>query len=145
MKIMKMAFVGFILSLTCAGNCFADGTVDFQKQVLPIINQRPFFSEFLLKTFEFDNSAIGVTIGSNVSEKLGLERIGPYRVCARLRGSDQSKSCGMQIVIDTDPHFFDKSGKEIDGPEGAQSVKEDFFAIEVNPPPNMDDLGGKHD
>jgi hypothetical protein len=136
---MKLVGVGVVALLSLASyatNCLADGTVDFRQQIIPIINQRPFFADFLLKTFEFENAAIGVTIGSNVGPKLGLTRIGPYRVCARLRGDAQGEPCATQVVIDTDPHFFDENGKEVDGPERAQSVKENFFAIEINPPSN---------
>ncbi|WP_143136889.1 hypothetical protein [Burkholderia ubonensis] len=136
MKLMRMRLMIVCLIGSFAVSCFADGTVDFREQVLPIINQRPFFANFLKKTFEFEGSAIGVTIGSNVSEKLGLVRIGPYRVCAKIRGDAQSGACEMQVVIDTNPHFYDEHGKEIDGPEGAWSVKEDFLGIEVDPPSN---------
>lgn len=132
-----MVLVAIISLLAYSEHCFADGTVNFENQILPIIKQRPFFAEFLLKTFEFEESAIGVTIGSNVSPKLGLVRIGPYRVCAKLRVTTQSNSCAMQVVIDTDTHFFDKNGKEVDDPVFAQSVKEDFYAIEINPPPGQ--------
>lgn len=147
-----------VLWATCLGwsfyvsNCFANGTVNFQEQVLPLINQRPFFAQFLSQTFVFEKDAVGATVGTNVSRKLGLTRIGPYRVCARLRGSTGSDSCSLQVVIDTDTHFLDKNGNEIDGPEGAESVKEDFYAIEVNPPPGQAQVtdaqsitGGNHD
>jgi hypothetical protein len=137
MKLVGIGMVALLSLASYATSCLADGTVDFRQQVLPVINQRPFFADFLFKTFEFENTAIGVTIGSNVGEKLGLTRIGPYRVCAKLRGDTQGEPCAMQVVIDTDPHFFDEYGKEVDGPEGAQSVKENFFAIEINPPLNQ--------
>ncbi|MFM0224092.1 hypothetical protein [Paraburkholderia dipogonis] len=137
MKTSKLSWAIF-LSLTSYGSsCFADGTVDFEQQVLPLINQRPFFAQFLTQTFVFEKDAVGTTVGANVSQKLELTRVGPYRVCARLRSSPSSDSCSVQVVIDTDTHFFDKNGREIDGPQGAQSVKEGFYAIEVNPPPNQ--------
>ncbi|WP_321955142.1 hypothetical protein [Paraburkholderia bannensis] len=130
-RIVMLCLIGYF-----PAECFADGTVDFKSQVIPIINQRPFFANFLNETFEFQNSAVAVTIGSNVSSELGLTRIGPYRVCAKMRNDKQANSCAMEVVIDTNTHFFNKDGKEIDGPEGAVSVKEDFLGIEVNPPSN---------
>ncbi|WOD20265.1 hypothetical protein [Paraburkholderia kirstenboschensis] len=153
MKNLKKFSMILLLSASYAANCFADGSVNFEQQVLPIINQRPFFADFLRQIFEFDKDAVGVTIGSNVSKGLGLTRIGPYRVCAKLRGVLQSDPCPMQMVVDTDTHFFDKNGKEVDGPEGAQSVRENFYAIEVDPPPNQTPMsrpdtsgsGGKRD
>jgi hypothetical protein len=49
-------------------------------------------------------------------------------------------------------HFLDKNGKELDGPEVAESVREEFYAIEVNPPPGQSPVsdvqsvgGGNHD
>jgi hypothetical protein len=153
MKRSKL-FWAIFLSLTSYGSsCFADGTIDFEKQVLPLIKQRPFFAQFLLQTFQFEKDAIGVTIGADVNPKLALARIGPYQVCARLRSAPGSDSCSIQVVIDTDAHFFDENGKEVDGPGGAQTVKEDLYAIEVNPPPNQSqvstsefiDRGGKDD
>lgn len=137
MKKIRLILAIFLALAFYGTNCFADGSVSFDEQVLPIINQRPFFANFLLQTFEFDKNAVAVTIGPNVSEKLGSTRIGPYRVCARLRSAPLSDPCSTQVVIDTDTHFLDKDGKEVDGPEGAQSVRESFYAIEVDPPLNQ--------
>lgn len=136
MKAVHVVSAIFLTMVSYGQSCLADGTVDFQQRVLPIIKQRPFFADFLLQTFEFESSAVGVTIGGNVSPQLGLARIGPYHVCAKRRGDAQSGSCAMVVVIDTDVHFRDKSGKEVDDPAHAQSVTEDFYAIEVNPPEN---------
>lgn len=139
----------FIAMMSCGEICLADGTVDFQKQVLPIIKQRPFFADFLLQTFEFERTASGVTIGNNVSPQLGMTRIGPYQVCAKRRGDSESSSCAMVVVIDTEPHFLDKNGKEVDDPANAQSVTEDFYAIEVNAPQissqTTNESGANHD
>lgn len=66
-----------------------------------------------------------------------MTRIGPYQVCAKLRSPPGSDSCSIQVVIDTDAHFSDKNGREVDGPGGAQTVKEDFCAIEMDPPSNQ--------
>lgn len=153
MQRVKLSWTIF-LSLACYGSsCFADGSVDFEQQILPLINQRPFFAKFLSQTFEFEKDAIGVTIGADVSPKLALTRVGPYRICAKLRSPPGGDSCSVQVVIDTNTRFFDQNGKEVDGPQGAQSVKEDFYAIEVNPPPNQaptgtspsNSVGGKDD
>jgi hypothetical protein len=133
MKKLKRVTLVVACQAALASNCFAGGTVDFNEYVVPLIKQRPFFYEFLIGIFEFDKSAFATTIGGNINSDLAGYRIGPYTVCAKIRGT--SGSCNMDVVIDTNTHFFDASGKELDGPEGARTVKEDFYAIEVNPAP----------
>jgi hypothetical protein len=115
--------------------CRADGTVMFSTDIIPLLMQRPVFGRFLLDTLDFSTQASGTTIGANVNPALAMARIGPYTVLAKKKGSQSSLD--MDVVINTDQHYYDAAGKETDDITKAASVRETFASIEINP------LGGK--
>jgi len=125
--------IGISMYYTAIPACFAGGTVDFEEYVHPIMMKRPFFAKFVLDTFDLDKSASAVTIGREINQKLAGYRIGPYTVLAKKKGVPGPYT--MEVTIDTNVHFYDKKGHELDGPENAKTVKEEFYAIEVNPLP----------
>jgi len=132
-KYLVPAVLGIVLQCTLA-TAFAGGTVDFVQDVQPIIMQRPFFAKFLFDTFDFEKSADAVTIGREVNPQLAGYRIGPYTVFAKKKGT--AGPYNMEVVIDTNVHFFDAKGIELNDAEHAKTVKEDFYAVEVNPFPS---------
>jgi hypothetical protein len=111
---------------------FAGGTVSFEKDVKPILMQRPAFAKVLLDTFEFRNTVQAETVGREVSPALALTRMGPYRVFAKKKGEAEYS---MVIQINTTAHFLDSSGKETKVLAKAVSLHEDFDSIEIDPLP----------
>jgi hypothetical protein len=113
---------------------YGAGTVSFEKDVKPILMQRPVFAQVLLDTFEFKNTVEANTIGREVSPGLALARIGPYRVLARRKG-DSGTGDSMVIQINTRIHFLDGRGKETKILAKAVNLREDFESIEIDPLP----------
>jgi hypothetical protein len=111
---------------------YAGGTVSFEKDVKPILMQRPAFAKVLLDTFEFRNTVQAETVGREVSPALALTRMGPYRVFAKKKGETEYS---MVIQINTTAHFLDSSGKETKVLAKAVSLHEDFDSIEIDPLP----------
>ena len=129
-----MRRIALLVVLSIPLLAFADGTVSFQNDVIPILMQRPFFAKILLDTFQFKDTVIATTIGRQVSPGLALDRAGPYRVLARKK-SDKGTVYDMIVVINTTIHFLDKSGKETESPRNAVRLREDFDSIEIDPIP----------
>ncbi|WP_128595231.1 hypothetical protein [Paraburkholderia kirstenboschensis] len=59
MKNLKKFSMILLLSVSYAVNCFADGSVNFEQQVLPIINQRPFLQIFFAKPLSLIKMQLG--------------------------------------------------------------------------------------
>jgi len=131
-KYLVSAAIGIVLQSGVVP-AFADGTLDFVQGVQPLLMQRPYFARFLLDTFDFDQSAQAVTVGRDVNPVLAGQRIGPYTVFAKKKGT--SGPYTIAVVIDTNLHFLDAKGVELDDPQHAVTVKEDFYAVEINPMP----------
>jgi hypothetical protein len=128
---MKRKFL-LLLFLLIPLTGYAGGTVSFEKDVKPILMQRPVFAKVLLDTFEFRNTVQAETVGREVSPALALARIGPYRVFAKKKGEAEYS---MVIQINTTTHFLDRSGKETNVLAKAVSLREDFDSIEIDPLP----------
>ena len=131
-KYLISVAIGLVLQ-SGVGPAFADGTLDFAQEVQPILMQRPYFAKFLLDTFDFDKSAQAVTVGRAVNPTLAGLRIGPYTVFAKKKGTAGPYTTA--VVIDTYLHYLDAKGVELDDLQQAVSVKEDFYAVEINPMP----------
>ncbi|KPC53847.1 hypothetical protein [Amantichitinum ursilacus] len=81
----RFLFCFVLMAVSSISN--ANGTVDFQTDIIPLINQKPFFAKFLTDHLEFYPAGDAITIGREVNPNLALVRIGPYTLNAREKGS----------------------------------------------------------
>ena len=117
---------------------WAEGSVGFEEDVLPILKFRPFFEKFILETFKmrYNGNGWGVRIGNEAIPHLGGARIGPYKFQATWR--DSNGDIPITLTINTNIKFFNRVGREIkDGNlVRAYSRKETLYSIEIGPEKN---------
>ncbi len=123
-------WAGIVLTLLAA-HAWADGTVSFQSDVLPLLKTRPAFQAFMLEAFTVNDAGTGTRISDQAIPHLGGARIGPYKFNAIWHSPSGDKP--VTLVIDTDTKFFNRAGREItDGRlRRAVELKEAFSAIEI--------------
>ena len=119
--------------LSAAMPAWADGTVSFETDMLPMIKARPEFERFLLGTLKITDTGFGTRISDRAMPHLGGARMGPYKFEATWHGPNGDVP--ITLIIDTDTRFLDKAGREIKGSrlEQAFSLKETFSAVEIEP------------
>ena len=122
-RILLLASLFFVLPQIAS----AQGTFPFD-DLKPILNQKPELAKYLFSTLEFDEGGIASRIGSNVNEKLGGQRVGPYLIQAKPKGSAGPKV--FEVTIYTEQTFLDERGKTTTL-EKASSVTEKFEHLEV--------------
>ena len=119
-----------------AAPVWADGSVSFTADVLPLIKARPTFKKFIDESFDITDAGWGIRIGNEAMPHLGGARMGPYEFQAVWHSREGDVP--VTLVIDTDIKFFDGKGREIQNGrlERAFSFKETFSSIEIEPPKN---------
>jgi hypothetical protein len=122
-RILLLASIFFVLPQIAS----AQGTFPFE-DLKPILNQKPELAKYLLATLEFDEGGIAPRIGSNVNEKLGGQRVGPYMIHAKPKGSTGPKV--FEVMVYTEQTFLDAKGKETTLEE-ASDVTEKFDHVEI--------------
>lgn len=112
---------------------WADGSVSFQSDVLPMLKAKPEFERFLLGTLKVNDAGSGTRISDLAMPHLGGTRMGPYEFPASWR--DAGGDVPVTLVIDTDVKFFDKAGREIrDGRlKQATRLRETFSGMQIEP------------
>lgn len=112
---------------------WADGTVSFQSDVLPMLKAKPEFERFLLGTLKVNDTGSGTRISNQAMPHLGGARMGPYEFQASWR--DAGGDVPVTLIIDTEVKFFDKAGREITsgGLKKAISFRETFAGMEIEP------------
>jgi hypothetical protein len=134
---MKQRFraVRIAVSVLClaAMPAWADGTVSFQSDVLPMLKAKPAFERFLLGTLKVDDAGSGTRISDLAMPHLGGARMGPYEFQASWR--DAGGDVPVTLVIDTDVKFFDKTGREIRNGSLKQATRlqETFSGVQIEP------------
>jgi hypothetical protein len=120
--------------LSAATPAWADGTVSFEADMLPMIKARPEFEKFLFGTLKITDAGSGTRISGQAMPHLGGARMGPYEFRATWHSSNGDVP--VTLIIDTNTKFFDRAGREIRNGslKQAVSVKETFDSIEIEQP-----------
>lgn len=119
-----------------ASPAWAEGSVSFAVDILPLIKARPIFEKFITDTFEITDTGWGIRIGNEAMPHLGGARMGPYEFQAVWHS--RNGDVPVTLVVDTDIKFFDGKGREITNGQlrNATRFKETFSSIEIEPPKN---------
>ncbi|HKT92292.1 MAG TPA: hypothetical protein VJS18_08980 [Paraburkholderia sp.] len=130
-----------ILSVSMA-TCFAffnsiahaDGSVSYSEQIVPMLDERPLFGEFVKQSFTVSDTGWGVRINSPTMPHMGGKRTGPYRFQATWHSA--KGDVPVTLVIDTKTRFFDDRHHEIVGGDlrRTTSIAETLDSIEIEPP-----------
>jgi hypothetical protein len=132
---MKQRYRAVLIAISllwlAAAPAWADGSVSFQSDILPMIKARPEFEKFLLGTFKITDAGFGTRISDQAMPHLGGARMGPYAFPATWHGV--GGDVPITLVVDTDIKFFDRAGREIKNGrlKQAVSMKEAFGSIEI--------------
>jgi hypothetical protein len=120
--------------LSAATPAWADGTVSFETDMLPMIKARPEFEKFLLGTLKITDAGSGTRISEQAMPHLGGARMGPYEFRATWHSSNGDVP--VTLIIDTNTKFFDRAGREFRNGslKQAVSMKETFDSIEIERP-----------
>jgi hypothetical protein len=128
--------LAIVCGLAAASSAYADGSVSFHADVLPIMQGRPLFQQFILQTFVVSDAGWGTRIDSPTMPKLGGARMGPYRFQAIWHAPDGDRP--VTLIVVTRVRFFDDQHREIlsDDLRKAATISETLDSIEVEPPEN---------
>ena len=107
---------------------FTDGSFSTE-DIEHILKQNPGLRAFLFEHMCISTSGLAKRIGSNVNERMGGRRIGPYELRGKPKGSTGPYI--YKVVIHTLQKFVDKHGNATDLPL-AVDVKETFDSVEIS-------------
>ncbi|VWB29267.1 hypothetical protein BLA6993_01244 [Burkholderia lata] len=111
---------------------FAEGSVGFNEDVLPLFHNKPALEHFVLATFEIRGAALGIRISGEAIPGLSGARIGPYTV--PVDWSDHGKPVPATLTIYTTQTFYDSNGRTLEGDlTKAVKVAEQVDSISVDP------------
>lgn len=101
---MKNTFFALLLSLWFVPSLtFADGTVRFSEDVLPLLKANPQLSEPLLRQFEIEEWGTAQRIGYRACPALAGKRLPPYVFRAKARAGDQAE---YTLVVNSNVDFY---------------------------------------
>ncbi|VWC57605.1 hypothetical protein BLA17378_01804 [Burkholderia aenigmatica] len=111
---------------------FAEGTVGFRDDILPLFRNKPALGRFVLASFEIRGAAVGIRLSGAAIPGLSGARIGPYTVPVDWR--DHGKPVPATLTIYTTQTFYDSHGRTLEG-DLTQAVKvvEHVDSISVDP------------
>ena len=130
MKIRCLALVGLCSVPRIA---MAGGTLGAD-EVFAVVRQNVDMSDSLASAMEFRCSAWAETrLGTEVVPALGGQRVGPYTLWARRRGSKGPWT--LELTVETRPRWFDASGTEVPADQfpSATSVRETLEGVRLRP------------
>ncbi len=126
---MKKILIILILLSSFAIQVFAGGSVCLEKELKPLLNQKPALREIIINTFDIAESGWAPSrIGSNVNKKYGGKRLGPYFFNAKPKG-DKGEYIFV-LIFHTERIFLDSEGKSTDI-TNAYTIKEKLTSIEI--------------
>jgi len=113
---------------------YADGSVSFTSDVIPMMKNRPIFEQFITQSFSITDTGWGIRINSPTMPHMGGARMGPYRFNAIWHS--QKGDVPVTLIIDTKTQFFDTHHREIIGGDlrKTTSITETVDSIEVESP-----------
>ncbi|SFO94058.1 hypothetical protein SAMN05216567_103415 [Variovorax sp. OK605] len=123
------------LSVLCLAvlPAWADGTVSFKADVLPMLKAKPAFEKFLLGTLQVTDAGSGTRISDQAMPRLGGTRMGPYEFMATWH--DASGDVPVTLIVQTNTRFLDSAGREIKtgSLKQAARLQETFDSIQIEP------------
>lgn len=91
-------------------HAFGGGSISFEEQLLPIMNQDKVFADALLNTFDFSSNVFAQTdFGDHT--RFGGKRLGPYTLLAKPKGSQSTWV--FEVTIITKWTIYDQKGNVI--------------------------------
>lgn len=130
---MRLA-LGALCVLAAALPAWADGTVSFKSDVLPLLKAKPAFEKFLLGTLQIDDAGLGTRIAAQAMPRLGGNRMGPYEFTATWH-DDNGHDVPVMLIVQTNTRFLDSAGREIRNGSLKQAARlqETFDSIQIEP------------
>lgn len=135
--LLKTLIPAFLLFLLLGpSSAFADGSVRFEDDVLPLLHSRPDL-QAALRDVEFPWFGVGRRISGRICPGLAGERTGPYVFRAVYRQTEE-----VEVRFSTYTRFYDNHGKllgETDGDmldfdlENATRLEEEVTAVAISP------------
>ncbi|MBZ5789644.1 hypothetical protein K8353_05935 [Burkholderia contaminans] len=111
---------------------FAEGTVGFNEDILPLFRDKPTLERFVLATFEVRGAPVGIRIAGDAIPGLSGARVGPYTV--PVNWSDHGRPVAATLTIYTTQVFYDSHGRTLEGDlKEAVKVVEQVDSISVDP------------
>ncbi|WP_143040714.1 hypothetical protein [Paraburkholderia caballeronis] len=113
---------------------YADGSVSFKEDIVPMLNERPQFKKFILQSFSVTDAGWGIRVDSPTMPHMGGARMGPYKFQAIWHSP--TGDTPITLVIDTKIEFFDSHHRQITGDDlrATTSITEMLDSIEIDPP-----------
>jgi hypothetical protein len=130
---MRLA-LGALCVLAAALPAWADGTVSFKSDVLPLLKAQPAFEKFLLGTLQIDDAGLGTRIADQAMPRLGGSRMGPYEFTATWHDANGNE-VPVTLIVQTNTRFLDSAGREIRNGslKRAARLQETFDSIQITP------------
>ena len=132
-RAMRLA-LGALCVLAAALPAWADGTVSFKSDVLPLLKAQPAFEKFLLGTLQIDDAGLGTRIADQAMPRLGGSRMGPYEFTATWHDANGA-DVPVTLIVQTNTRFLDSAGREIRNGSLKQAARlqETFDSIQIAP------------
>ncbi|WP_269509022.1 hypothetical protein [Burkholderia sp. IMCC1007] len=116
---------------------FADGSIGFKEDLLPLFRNKPTLERFVLATFTITGAPEGTRISTDAIPALAGTRIGPYSV--PVTWQDHGYPVAATLTIYTTQQFYDKHGAALESDlRTAVRVAEQVDSIDVEPLPASD-------
>ncbi|WP_143808852.1 hypothetical protein [Paraburkholderia susongensis] len=133
-KYFIRAMIAASLGIGAAQFAYADGSVSFALDIIPMMKGRPIFEQFIAQSFSITDTGWGIRIDSPTIPHMGGARIGPYRFNAIWHSP--KGDVPVTLIIDTKTQFFDAHHREITGDDlrEATSITETLDSIEIESP-----------
>ena len=106
----------------------AGGTVGLA-DIDPLLRQKPALREFLTSSLDLNGTVMAAIRFGPHFEHLSGERMGPYMIEARPKGSKGGSP--VELVLCTDARFVDETGKVVETETKAARVEEKLTAVMV--------------
>lgn len=114
------------------GLTYADGSVSYKNNILPIIKQNSFMANFIENTFKIEGDAEGIRLGNDVAPAVSGSRTGPYTMKAFWRSP--SGDIPATLTIYTQIKFYDEKGNLLkDDITSATKIIETFDSLSLEP------------
>lgn len=124
---IKRILLVFILLVQSVAT-YAGGSFSVEEEFSPIKAQIPALWQAINTAFELESSGFASMIGSNVNERLGHRRVGPYCIPGKPKGQKGENT--FLFCFNTETQWLDAKGKE-SVLEKAFDVKEKFVSVEI--------------
>ncbi|WP_372437886.1 hypothetical protein ACCM60_07070 [Pseudomonas chlororaphis subsp. aureofaciens] len=116
---------------------FAEGSIGFKEDLLPLFHNKPTLKRFVLATFTITGAPEGARISTDAIPALAGMRIGPYSV--PVTWQDHGYPIAATLTIYTTQQFYDQDGKALESDlRQAVRVTEQVDSIDVEPLPSID-------